>query len=232
MVVWPVLLVFNLSLQSRLDSCDWRAYQSGGSTVVGPTSHRGCVAPPHVHATCVLLVTPQDEDLDPEDLVAGGVQHPGSNLGSRGMPFDNHSSEAAALRGLGAGPTPLQRLAAAALLRVVLKPVMGPATIEVLLHGMLLPALHMQVSAGGAAAADMMRAKGGGVKGGQHSSEAAALTGLGPGPTPLQHLAADVLLRVVLRPELGPATINLMLLLLLSCTSARAVGWPPPEPRS
>jgi hypothetical protein len=86
----------------------------------------------------------QDEDLDP-GLAAGGVRNPGASLGSRSFPFDSHSSEAAALRGLGAGPSPLQRLAAAALLRVVLRPVMGPATIEVLLHGMLLPALHMQV---------------------------------------------------------------------------------------
>lgn len=100
----------------------------------------------------------QDEDLDP-DLAAGAVHHPGTNLGSRGIAFDTHSSEAAALRGLGVGPTPLQRLAAAALLRVVLKPVMGPATIEVLLHGMLLPALHMQVGGVGKGA------RGGGPRG-------------------------------------------------------------------
>lgn len=68
--------------------------------------------------------------------------------GSRGV-FDlaHGSSEAAALRGLGVGPTPMQRLAAAALLRVVLVGRMSAATVEVLLHGMLLPALHMQVRA-------------------------------------------------------------------------------------
>lgn len=73
-------------------------------------------------------------------------------LSGRGA-FAPHSSEAAALRGLGAGPSALNRVAAALLLRQVLGGVMSPASIEVALHGLLLPALHMQV--GGAGTADL-----------------------------------------------------------------------------
>lgn len=93
----------------------------------------------------MLPASLQDEDLNPDFAAAGDARRPRSSLGSRAAAFASHGSEAAALRGLGVGPSPLQRLAAAALLRVVLVPVMSGASIEVLLHGMLLPALHMQV---------------------------------------------------------------------------------------
>jgi hypothetical protein len=92
---------------------------------------------------------PEDKEADLGPGAAAGRDSatPGRNnsLGGRGGAFANHGSEAAALRGLGAGPSPLQRLAAALLLRVVLAPRMSSRSIEVLLHGMLLPALHMQV---------------------------------------------------------------------------------------
>ena len=64
----------------------------------------------------------------------------------RYVSFAARDVEAGALRGLGAGPTPLQRCCVAALLREVLRPVVGPKSREVLLHGLLLPVLHMQVS--------------------------------------------------------------------------------------
>jgi hypothetical protein len=71
-----------------------------------------------------------------------------SVLAARGA-FAPHSSEAAALRGLGAGPSALTRVAAGLLLREVLAGVMSGASIEVAVHGLLLPALHMQVGATG-----------------------------------------------------------------------------------
>jgi hypothetical protein len=64
----------------------------------------------------------------------------------RYVSFAARDVEAGALRGLGTGPTPLQRCCVAALLREVLRPVVGPKSREVMLHGLLLPALHMQVS--------------------------------------------------------------------------------------
>jgi hypothetical protein len=70
-----------------------------------------------------------------------------SMLAGRGA-FAPHSSEAAALRGLGAGPSALTRVAAGLLLRQVLGGVMSGASIEVAVHGLLLPALHMQVGVG------------------------------------------------------------------------------------
>jgi hypothetical protein len=70
-----------------------------------------------------------------------------SVLAGRGA-FAPHSSEAAALRGLGAGPSALTRVAAGLLLRQVVGGVMSAASIEVAVHGLLLPALHMQVGAG------------------------------------------------------------------------------------
>lgn len=109
---------------------------SGGSSPrpgsAGPGNRRGGLEPP----------IPEDAEAD---VVAEGARQPGATLGGRGSSFANYSSEAAALRGLGVGPSPVQRLAAAALLRVVLQPVMSRATVEVLVHGMMLPALHMQV---------------------------------------------------------------------------------------
>lgn len=110
---------------------------SGGSSPrpgsAGPGNRRGGLEPP----------IPEDAEADV--VAEGATRQPGATLGGRSSSFANYSSEAAALRGLGVGPSPVQRLAAAALLRVVLQPVMSRATVEVLVHGMLLPALHMQV---------------------------------------------------------------------------------------
>jgi hypothetical protein len=100
---------------------------------------------------------PEDQEAGGDDGGArqggGGGHTPGSSLGGRGVSFANHSTEAAALRALGGGPTPLQRLSAALLLREVLAPVLSRATIEVLLHGLLLPAVPMQVRGGGGGSA-------------------------------------------------------------------------------
>jgi hypothetical protein len=74
----------------------------------------------------------------------GGYSSSSSVLSARGA-FAPHSSEAAALRGLGAGPSAVTRVAAGLLLRQVLAGVMSGSSIEVALHGLLLPALHMQV---------------------------------------------------------------------------------------
>lgn len=113
---------------------------SGGSSPrpgsAGPGSRRGGFAEPSI---------PEDEEADVAAASSATGRQPGATLGGRGAAFSNHSSEAAALRGLGAGPSPLHRLAAALLLREVLRPVMSRSSAEVLLHGMMLPALHMKV---------------------------------------------------------------------------------------
>jgi hypothetical protein len=97
---------------------------------------------------------PEDAEADVTQLPSGSSNEPGafsssssSVLAGRGA-FAPHSSEAAALRGLGAGPSPLLRVAAGLLLREVLGGVMSKASVEVAVHGLLLPALHMQVGRG------------------------------------------------------------------------------------
>lgn len=89
---------------------------------------------------------PEDSEADVALPEAGedGYSMLATPLPGRGA-FLPHSTEAAALRGLGMGPSPLTRLAAALLLREVLQGVMSASTIQVLLHGVLLPALHMKV---------------------------------------------------------------------------------------
>jgi hypothetical protein len=95
---------------------------------------------------------PEDSEADVALLPQNSSSDTGgysssSVLAGRGA-FAPHSSEAAALRGLGAGPSALTRVAAGLLLREVLGRVMSAASIEVAVHGLLLPALHMQVGAG------------------------------------------------------------------------------------
>jgi len=89
---------------------------------------------------------PEDEEL-PAAVYSNGSSPTHRHMASRTFSLiaPRPASEAAPLRGFGGGPTPLQRMAGAAVLRAVLQPVMGAAGIGVLLHGMLLPALHMQL---------------------------------------------------------------------------------------
>lgn len=88
------------------------------------------------------------DDVDlPDSPAASAAGGSSMYFGGRSAGFP-HSSEAAALRGLGAGPSAVTRVAAAVLLREVLGGVLSQRTVEILLHGMLLPACYMQVGVG------------------------------------------------------------------------------------
>ncbi len=88
---------------------------------------------------------PEDEELPSAMFAAGSSPTHRHMLGRQfSLLAPRQGSEAAPLRAFGGGPTPLQRLAAAALLRAALVPVMSPSSVGVLTHGALLPALLMQ----------------------------------------------------------------------------------------
>ena len=89
---------------------------------------------------------PEDGELPPAAMGGGASPtHRGPASRSLGVLAARAAAEAAPLRGFGGGPTPLQRMAAAALLRAALAPVLPPAAAGALVHGVLLPALHMQL---------------------------------------------------------------------------------------
>ncbi|KAF6264717.1 hypothetical protein COO60DRAFT_17043 [Scenedesmus sp. NREL 46B-D3] len=125
----------------------WRSGSGGSggnSPRAGPTPSAG--GPGARRPSVVELPIPEDSEADLALLPPGSNEASGygSVLAALGA-FAPHSSEAAPLRGLGAGPSPLTRLAAALLLRQVLAGVMSAASIEVAVHGLLLPGLHMQL---------------------------------------------------------------------------------------
>lgn len=118
-------------------------YRSGGSGSGGSSPHAPCGGgrrPP----SCPMLEPPipEEQEVLQDPLATAPVL---ALVPRSGDADATPGSEAAPLRGLGMGPTPLQRAAAACLLRAVLAPVASRATIEVVVHGALLPALHMQV---------------------------------------------------------------------------------------
>lgn len=126
-----------------------------GSSGSGSSSPRAVTTAGGRRTSGVEPPIPEESEMDDVDLPdspgpsANGAFnniYPGvySHIGGRGAGLP-HSSEAAALRGLGAGPSVVTRVAAAVLLRELLRGVMTPRTVEVLIHGMLLPALYMQV---------------------------------------------------------------------------------------
>jgi hypothetical protein len=114
---------------------------AGMGLALGGVSSMGGAATPPFHEAPI----PEDEELAPEAFLGSSPTH--RHVASRALSLvaPRPASEAAPLRGFGGGPTPLQRMAGAALLRAALAPVMGEAAISVLMHGMLLPALHMKV---------------------------------------------------------------------------------------
>jgi hypothetical protein len=119
----------------------------GGAVGGGVASIGGAATPPFHEAPI-----PEDEELPPGAFLGSSPTH--RHVASRTLSLvaPRAASEAAPLRAFGGGPTPLQRMAGAALLRAALEPVMPAPAVGVLMHGVLLPALHMKVRLDGACA--------------------------------------------------------------------------------